>query len=98
MYQTVDLFASEYGWTIEYILESVYPVQFFALSKRMLERKVNGWLMDIQVAMNPHVEHPRELVEKLQALLPEWDRIDDSPIDREGLSRLKALINRGRNG
>lgn len=67
MYGAIDLLASEYGWSLSYILREVYPEDFFLLLRQIRIRKIDIILQDIAVATNPHkeAEEAKKFVEDL---------------------------------
>lgn len=75
----MDLLASEYGWTADYIKTSVYPDEFMVLLRKIGARRVDEWLIELQIASNPHTEDPKKFVEALLADRRRYRGIEDLP-------------------
>lgn len=87
----VDLFASEYGWTKDYIYYHVYLDELFILMARIEERKRNENLLLLAISHNPHSQEPQLLWDALRH--SNNDR-EDETLDVEGFERLKAEMSK----
>ncbi len=99
LYSAIDLFASEYGWTINYILNYVYPDDFILLGELISKRIIDKVLMDFQIAHNPHRE-PEKAQEFADELMEQRRKIygfdvNHAQLDRAALDKLKDMIKSG---
>lgn len=53
----VDLYASEYGWTRDYILNNVYLDEYFIQQNIIKKRQRYEYMKQITVAMLPHMKN-----------------------------------------
>lgn len=47
----VDVLASEYGWTKDYILYEVYPIEYILLMPHFVDRKKQNFIDQLQIAI-----------------------------------------------
>jgi len=59
------------------------------LQEFILERKRNEWAMQLAISHNPHTEKPETLWDSLR---PRGTDYLDAPLDRQGMSMLKAKL------
>lgn len=54
----VDTLASEYGWTKDYVLYEVYPLEAFSLFPQISKRKLNTFvdLLEVQILTDSNIE------------------------------------------
>lgn len=54
----VDTLASEYGWTKDYILYEVYPLEAFLLFPQIASRQLNAFVdqLEIQILTDSNIE------------------------------------------
>lgn len=101
LYRAIDLLASEYGWTKDYILDRVYPDDLILLGEQITKRVVDQLLMDLRIAHNPHTEVEeakklfRELLDKRRELWGVTEHIGE--LDREALDALKGQLKKTSN-
>lgn len=89
----IDLFASEYGWTKDYILKRVYPDEAIDLKRAIDIRTFNKYLIELAIEHNPHSEKPEKLRDEfLERADADINRDED--IDKQGLKQLKMRLNR----
>lgn len=93
----MDTLASEYGWTAEYILERVYPVQAFSLMPKIAARQLNNFvdLLEVQV-MTKHELKPEERDKWIRGLDKLRTSIDEDPpekpFDRQAFEQLREVM------
>lgn len=58
----VDMFASEYGWTREYIYASIYPTELDTFSRIVRNRQLANYQMLLKIQ---HASDPQELADSL---------------------------------
>jgi hypothetical protein len=91
----VDLLASEYGWTKDYIYFSVYPEDVIILQDKIMARQTDQMIADLRIISNPHLEKDaqKELVNELMARRARLRGTFEEPeIDRAALARLKETL------
>jgi hypothetical protein len=83
--QSIDLLASEYGWTKDDILENTFPDELADYGELIRKRKNAHYLMLLNVVSAPHADESarRELIETLS----ERDR-DAETLDKAGMMAL----------
>ena len=81
----IDLFASEYGWSRQEIM-NIYVDELFKFVDIIKKRKKDEALLELAIAHNPYSKNPNELFKVLSR--------DDgkSELDRAGFARLKAKL------
>lgn len=65
IYGAIDLLASEYGWTDDYILDHVYNFEIPIYKKRISERQRAHYKMLLAIEHNPHQKDPKKLAKEL---------------------------------
>lgn len=91
LYRAIDLLASEYGWSQDYILDFIYPEDVINYQKTISKRKYADYLMLLVIAHNPYTEEPEALFEQLR-METGMSYLDQVEPDREGLKALQGLI------
>ena len=85
IYGTIDLLASSYGWTDQYILDHVYNFEVPLYKKRINDRQRANYKMLLAIQHNPHQKDPKKLANDL-----ETDQ--DGAVDR---SYINAKLDKG---
>lgn len=90
------MLAHQYGWTLSYIMEKVYPEDFFLLSRQIKMRNVDEFLMQARIVANPHAEKEtaQEFIDDLMEQR-DWFRGNPSTrdkLDRVGLNAFKQQV------
>lgn len=91
----MDLFASEYSWTKDYIFNSVYPEDVIILQDKIQARQTENMIADLRIISNPHLEKDaqKELVNELMARRARLRGMHEEPeLDRAALGRLKDQL------
>lgn len=91
----MDLFASEYSWTKDYIWFNVYPEDVLILQDKIQARQTEQMIADLRIISNPHLEKDaqKELVNELMARRARLRGIYEEPeLDRAGLAALKDKL------
>lgn len=69
LWSVVDLLASEYGWTKDYILFEVYPVEYIQLMPHLADRKRQDFIDKLQIAiMTDSMVDEKDRAQSLNAL------------------------------
>lgn len=90
----MDLFASEYGWTKDYIYYSVYPEDLVFLQDKIQIRSLERDIQMLQIIRNPHLERDaaqqfaNDLLRRYRSLMG----IKEETLDRAGLERLREQL------
>ncbi|MEB1806594.1 MAG: hypothetical protein LPK26_04675 [Bacillaceae bacterium] len=89
----VHQYASTYGWTRDYILESVYLDEHFILKEMIEEEKRQNYLMLSHIQLLPHLEDKdrKQFIESLSSSESVNDRLIDKEIqtDFEAIERAR---------
>lgn len=98
----MDTLASEYGWTAEYILERVYPLQAFNLFPKIAKRQMNRFIDQLEVqVLTKHDIKPEDREKWLAKIDRMRTGVDDKPperpFDRDKFEQLREVMN-GRKG
>lgn len=94
--RAIDLLASEYGWTKDYILLSVYPDELILLGEQITKRVIDKILMDVKIAANPHTEEAaakafvQDLLDKRREIWGAQDNV--APLDKEAFHIFKQQL------
>jgi hypothetical protein len=99
----VDTLASEYGWTAEYILERVYPVQVFSLFPVIAKRQLNMFIDQLEIQVLTKTDLPQK---DRTNWLQQIDRMrvggeatpPERPFDRAGLEKLRDVMGKRKKG
>jgi len=91
------LLASEYGWTKDYILKRVYPMEAFDFADRIKQRKNTDYLIQLSIAHNPYAKEPTKLFNELEKAIESESNLSGDSIDRNGLNRLKNMLKKSKN-
>lgn len=85
IHSSIDLLASEYGWTKDDILENTFPDELLVYAELIRKRKNSHYLMLMNVVSAPHADEDtrNELIDMLQ----ERDREAES-LDKAGMMAL----------
>lgn len=83
--QSIDLLASEYGWTKDDILENTFPDELLKYADIIKKRKNAHYLMLLNVVSAPHADE--EARNQLIETLSERDR-ESEHLDKAGLMAL----------
>lgn len=98
IYGAVDLLASQYGWTDDYILAHVYPFDIPVYKKRINERQRAHYKMLLAIEHNPHQKDPKKLAKDLEK--DENGQADRSylnkKLDKGGFAMLKKQVAQAR--
>lgn len=90
LWWAVDLLASEYGWTKDYILDCVYLDDLQHLSKAMDKRKLSEYKMQLAITQNPHTKDPKKLWDVIKSKEEPEPRSEQ--FDAAGFERLKLAM------
>ena len=85
--------SSEYGWTLDYILDYIHIDELFGLIDNIRRRKASEALLSLSIVHNPHSEKPNMLFNELRSVLVGSNKYEDV-IDREGLEKLKRDLSK----
>lgn len=93
-----DFFASEYGWTDDYIMENVPLDRFFIRKEIIEERQRQELKQQLHIALIPQMEQKAQ-----KKILDDLEKQDRKPLpigkgtktDIEGLKRLKQQQEHG---
>jgi len=94
IYGAVDMLASEYGWTDDYILRHVYPFQIPLYKARILQRQTAHYKMLLAIEHNPHQQDPKKLYSALENTGDRAGGRDyiDKKLDKQGFAMLKRQV------
>ena len=93
----VDTLASEYGWTKDYILHEVYPLEAFSLFPHIQNRQLNGFVdqLEIQILTDSNIE-AKDRQKWLAAVdgmrYGSTDKPPERPLDRKKLEELRKVM------
>ena len=91
----VDLFASEYGWGKDEILQKVYLDEVFQLQEAIKERKeqlLKEKLSDFRMQLSIyHAKDPQEIAKVLEEELRETE-LPGETLDVTGMEKLKGAM------
>lgn len=94
------MFASEYGWTLDYILYSVYPADAFMLVPMITDRKMNTFIdqVQIQIMADPMIDENgrKQSLQTLNSLRPgvAEAQLKSRPFNRSSFEQLRAAMGR----
>ena len=88
--EIIDLYASEYGWTSEYILENVYLDEFFIQRDIIDKRKRNNYQMLAYISLLPNMEDNAR--EDFLNMLKGDNNQSNSLMDQEIATDFEAII------
>ena len=98
IYGTIDLLASSYGWTDQYILDHVYNFEVPLYKKRINERQRSNYKMLLAIQHNPHQKDPKKLAKELET--DENGQADrayiNAKLDKGGFAMLKRQVDQAR--
>lgn len=85
IHSSIDLLASEYGWTKDDILENTFPDELLVYAELIRKRKNAHYLMLMNVVSAPHADEDtrNQLIDMLQ----DRDR-EDEHLDKAGMMAL----------
>lgn len=90
------MLAHQYGWTLNYIMESIYPEDFFLLSRQIKMRNLDEFLMQTRIISHPHgdAEQQEEFMEDMleQRAWYREEPTERNKLDRTGLSAFKDRV------
>lgn len=98
----MDTLASEYGWTADYILYSVYPADAFSLFPKIARRQLNQFVDQLEaLVLTKHELKPEERqkwVNQLDRMRTGIaDKPPERPFERDKFEQLREVMN-GRKG
>lgn len=89
-----DTLASEYGWTLRYVLESLYIDDVRALFPLIRKRQISELKMQLSIAENPHKKDPEVLWRQFDRLEGK-DYLEEEQLDKTAFLALKQKIAKG---
>lgn len=92
LYNIVDLIASEYGWTKEYIFNNVYPREIKTFDVMITRRQFNNYRMLLAISSNPHTKDPKKFANLINRQVGNLDTDDTNTFDQVGIQALKKKI------
>ena len=93
----IDLLASEYGWTKDYILKRSTFVHALDFSDRIKRRKNIDNLIQLAIVQNPWSKEPKKLFDELEKGSESESDGSGDTIDHEGFKRLKDMLRKSKN-
>lgn len=87
--QSIDLLASEYGWTKDDILENTFPDELLDYAKLIKQRKNSHYMMMLNIVSAPYADE--EAKAQLIAQLEDRDR-ENEHLDKAGMMALKQKM------
>lgn len=86
---SIDLLASEYGWTKDDILENTFPDELLKYAKLIRQRKNAHYMMLLNIVSAPHADEDArtQLIDQLQ----DRDR-ESEHLDKSGMMALKQKM------
>lgn len=93
--QIVDLFASQYGWTRDYILDNVYIDEYFIQRDIIDKRQRQEIMMKSQIILLPHIEdkHRKEFLRNLEGEDRNTLIGKNIQTDYEAIKKAKQMLN-----
>lgn len=88
----VDVLASQYGWTMDYILDKVYPDEALELTRRIQTRTNSDYLLQLAIVSNPWSKDPKALVTELEQRIDREVGLGGDEPDHAGIERLKGRL------
>lgn len=93
----VDTLASEYGWTKDYILEQVYPLEAFSLFPKIALRQLNRFVdqLEVQILTDSGLEPKdrQKWFKQIDAMRTGMDEAPpDKPFDRAKFEELRKAM------
>lgn len=82
--------ASKYGWTKDYILDCVYPIEVILIQEQAKRREINEYFIQMQLN-NPS----KEFIDSLTAIKRSWDINDGRDFDRSKFEKLRSQFGKG---
>lgn len=83
------MLASEYGWGLNEILETVYFDDLPPLLEMINQRKLLEHKMHLAIVQNPHVKDPKQLWKALDLM---QRKKQEEVFDASGFERLKDVM------
>lgn len=97
MWTIVDSLASEYGWTKDYILFEVSPLEYYSILGPLKNRKVNEFIdtVESRILADPTLEGDAKskALNSLNGLRP-GATVEDEKLDRKKLNKLREFMAR----
>lgn len=86
----MDALASEYGWTLDYIFNSLYLEEILLLLIKVRKRKNTEYMVLATIVQSPHTEKPSKIFEVLK------DNDDEEKNDdgKAGLEVLRMALSK----
>lgn len=88
----VDILASQYGWTKDYILDFVYPDEAMSLSRLIRNRIAKDNLMNLAIASNAWSKDPKALGKELESRIDMELELGEEEPDHAAIERLKGKL------
>lgn len=98
----MDTLASEYGWTKDYILNEVYPIEAFSLFPKIATRQLNFFVdqLEVQILTDSGIgpKDRQKWFKSIDAMRTGMDEAPpEKPFDRAKFEELRKTMN-GRKG
>lgn len=93
----MDTLASEYGWTKDYILHEVYPLEAFSLFPHIAARQLNNFVdqLEIQILTDSNIEGKdrQKWLTAVDGMRAGADnKPPEKPLDRQKLEQLRKVM------
>jgi hypothetical protein len=93
LYEIIDILAYSYGWTMDYILDSVHLGDLLGFLSSIERRKRNDALLSLAITHNPFSKDPNALFKELKGTRT---NTFDNKFDKEGMNKLRKELTKSK--